>query len=171
MPFLFTFKFSFDLRIIAFTMLCGFLLVYESVIIIYMSPSSFSLHRLCHPTFLRPGRVQAGFPVLWRSFPLAASSHMIMHQCFSLWFPPLSFPPLCPQVHSLHLCEVVPSLQIASSVLFFICFYLGSRLCALHSCFLQACSILWRHFQENDSVVANEQLLLAELLPRVQDEC
>lgn len=38
MPFLFTFKFSFWLEDDCFTMLCGFLLVYESVIIIYMSP-------------------------------------------------------------------------------------------------------------------------------------
>ena len=70
-------------------MLCGFLLIYESVIIIYIClPSPFSLRRLCHPTFLGPGRAQAGLPVLQRSFPLASQfTHDRVSMLFSRFVP------------------------------------------------------------------------------------
>ena len=147
-------------------MLCGFLLAYESVIIIYMSPLPLQPPSSLPSHLSRSWQGTGWAPCAAEELPASQLVHTwsCVNAVLSIR-PTLSFPH-CVHRFVLYICVSVPSLQIASSVLFFICFYLGSTLCELKTCFLQACSIPWRHFRENGSVVANEQLLLAEFLPR-----
>ena len=73
---------------------------------IYISPPSWAFLPLIPcPNFLGHSECQAGFPVLYGSFPLAM---YFTYGSVYMWYyflnlPQPFLPPLCPQVHSLHL--------------------------------------------------------------------